>query len=380
MQGLEVLNVIRVTARIKAIDDARNLPAGLMWTSRIPDNNDVLDGDIMARYQGRHQIADLIADDAKAVTYKIGKFQLETNTAPNIKLGVQLSQEELKTLIRLGNGTPANIVGMDGSSLVSSIVNSLNIGLAWRCEALRYGMLLDGFSYDRLGIKMTNVSWGLPSDLKVTPGVPWTTAASATPVSDILTIKEVASVRYGLDLSRLTMSRQAFRLMIATTEFQAKVKLLISSPYDIATNFSPSDYGRMLPLAESITGCTIEFNDTRYWTTDSTGARTSARFHPLEKVILTDPSMDGRMEAWDFANGLVTESMFLGMQNSAVIGTLDGLHRGPISYASYPPELNPPSVTLWGVKVGFPRRIQLASSAYLSVGTLTDSIAVTDPF
>lgn len=379
--SLDVLNTTRINARVRAIDDARNTPPReLMWSRRIPDNNNVLDSDIMMRFQGRLQIADLIAEDSSAVTYKVGKFQLETNGAPKIKLGIQLSESELKALCDLGNGTPVSMVGMDSGGLVNGLVDAVLTGLSWRSEALRIAMLLDGFSYDRLGIKITNMSWGMPSDLKVTPATPWTTSASATPVADILGVKEVAMVKYGLDLNRMTMSMQAFRAMIACAEFQAKAKLFIASPYDIAGNLTLTDYGTMRPLAEKVIGMTIEFNDYRYWSTDSTGARESARFMPIEKVILTDSSYDGRSDIWDFANGMVMESLFLGMPNNSVIGSLPSAQRGPLSYCTFNPTLNPPDLTIWGVKKGFPRRMTLQSNAYLSVGSLTDSIAVTDPF
>ena len=379
--GLDILKVARINRRARALDDSRNVGAEMQWTRRIPTNNDVLDGDIMMRYQGRHQIADLIAEDSRAVTYKVGKFQLETNTAPKIKSGIVASESEIKALANLANGAPVSMVGMDADTLVNGMLNSLMIGQDWRGEALRIAMLMDGFSYDRLGIKIASASWGLPSDLKVTPGTPWTTSASATPVNDIYTLKEVARVKYGLNLTRMTMSMQGFRVMIATTEFQNKAKLLIASPYDIPTNFVLNNYGVMIPLAERVTGMTIEFNDFRYWSTDSTGARASARFWPIEKIVLSDPTMDGRMDNWDYANGLVVESAFLGMMNSATPQQIGQLSRGPLYYASYPPTLDPPELTIWGVSCGFPRKVNtLATHAWLSIGSLTDAIAVTDPF
>lgn len=376
---LDSLRAMNINRRIRAIDDNRNKPAELMWTSRIPQNDNVLDSEIMMRYQGRHQIADLIAEDSRATVYGVGKFQLETNLLPKIKMGIKLNESELKALIELGDGRPTAMVGMDEGSLVNRILESLLIGMDWRGEALRYAMLLNGFSYDRLGIKVSNLAWGLPADLMVTPSTPWTTSASCTPVADILGIKEVAMTRYGLNLDRITMSTQALRLLLAATEFQNKAKLFISSPYDIATNFTMNDYGTLKPLAERVLGMKIELNDARYWSTDSTGARASARFHPIEKVILTDTRNDGNMNVWDYANGYVVESMLLNIGTS-VIGDLPAAQRGPLTYATVSPTLDPPDLTLWGVRRSFPRKIELASNAWLSVGTLTDSIPVTDPF
>jgi hypothetical protein len=46
------------------------------------------DDEIMARFIGFPLIADLIADDAKAVTYSFGKFQFESYKIPKLKVGV----------------------------------------------------------------------------------------------------------------------------------------------------------------------------------------------------------------------------------------------------------------------------------------------------
>jgi hypothetical protein len=97
--------------------------------------------------------------------------------------------------------------------------------------------------------------------------------------------------------------------------------------------------------------------------------------------VLTDSNNDNRDDVWDFANGIVTESIVADLVDSAVIGNLGGPQYGPIAYATLAnPTLNPPGLTYWGVARGFPRKHLLQSSAVLTVGTYGDLITVGEPF
>lgn len=376
-ENLRLLDALRINRIMNALQDVREMPSELVWSSRI---NDVpaLDDEIMARFVGRTQIADLIADDNAAVVYQTGKFTFETTAVPNLKHGIAMNQSMLSVLRAL-SGRVSNDMGIF-TAYQQRTIDSLLLGIRWRKEALFVAMLIDGFSYDRLGIKMTNVSWGMPSDLKITVSITWDNPTTATPVNDLLTAKLVGKTRYGINFDRVSMSTTDFRYMIATTEYQNKAKQFLPAQLSF-TNLALTQLDKQQALAEATLGMTIELNDGRYWSQDANGAQTSAPFQPVGKIILTDSTNDNSDAIWDFANGVVTESIVADLVDTTMFGGLGGAQYGPLAYATPAnPNLNPPGVTFWGVARGFPRKHLLQSSAVLTVGTYGDLIAVGEPF
>jgi hypothetical protein len=71
--GFEQLTVQRVNRRLNALQDVRDMPQELKFLKRTP-MVPALDNEIMARFVGRAQIADLVADDGVAAVYSLGKF------------------------------------------------------------------------------------------------------------------------------------------------------------------------------------------------------------------------------------------------------------------------------------------------------------------
>lgn len=376
MVGTQFLEATRVNRVMQAIQDVRELPQQLVWSQRIP-TVDAVDGEIMARFIGRVQIADLVADDSQAVTYTSGKMTFETTTVPNIKHGQQLTQTQLNELVAL-TATGGNI-GIY-ANYEQRIVDGLLLGIRQRIEALNIAMLCDTFSYDRLGIKMAGVTWGMPADLKLTPSVAWTDATNATPVTDILTLNRLAQVRYGVRFDRLTMSLSAFLYLIATTEFQTRSRTFLA-PNVSFVNLPTQNTTYMQGLAQSVLEVQqIELYDARFWSQDETGVLTSAAFQPINKVIFSLIANDGNGQIWDFANGVTTESMIGSMVRTSMIGRLGAPQRGPIAYTTASDTLNPPNITYWGVQRGFPRKHLLQANAVLTVGSFTDTIPVGEPF
>lgn len=383
MLPLELLRAARVNAVMATMQDVRLLPGDLLWSGRIPDV-DALDSEIMASFTGYVVISDLIADDGKAVTYQNLKMNYDATAVPNIKHGFHMTQETLMQLATLfaggGSQFPEFLRSFEGWE--NRIIDSLLLGIRQRKEALFVAMLTDSYSYDRLGIKMTNVTWGMPADLKVTPAVPWTDAVNATPITDLLTVKQRAQVRYGIMLNRVTMSLSAFQLMIATNDFKNRVAFVLG-PNLSAAILPTQNNDYMRNLAQNILGMEIEFYDSRYWTQSESGALVSEPYLSINKVVMTDSGNDGRQGAWDFANGIVTESIVGTLAAGAgtnMIGSLGGIQRGPVAYATIPQDLNPPNITYWGVARGFPRKHLKQASAVLTVGTFSDGIAVGPPY
>lgn len=367
---------VRVNGIMQGVYDARLMPQPLIWDKRIPSVQ-AFDDEIMARFIGFPMIADIIADDSKAVTYSFGKFQFEQYKIPKLKVGIGLNETMLKQLSRLKN----NLLGKDEMGVFQNwenrIISFARYGVDVRREALLIAMLFDGLSYNRLGIILNN-GWGMYSDLKITVGTTWDTAASATPVNDIFSAMLTARTRYGIVYDRVTMTTTAFRYMIATTEFQDKARMYLA-PNVSYTNLPLLDIPGQLKIAGNVLGMEIELDDRFYWSQSTAGVVTSTPLWPTAGVVLSSKANDGNLGTWDFANGELMEK---------VVGDLAG-PSSPQVAAGYGPtvyptlsnsQLNAPGITYWGVQRGFPRKHFLGANAALTVGTFSTTISTATPF
>jgi hypothetical protein len=381
MVGNEWLSVIRINAIMQGITDTREQTPDLVWSRRIPQV-DASAGEILMREIRRVVISDVISHDSKAMVYTTGRANFETSNIPKIKHGFQFTESQIRDFLQLrADGTLPD--GSQYLDFMTRVIDDIELGIRHRGEQLRMAMLFDGVTYDRFGIKITG-TWGMPADLNVVAGIPWTDHVNADPVGDIQTLNYVASTRYGITYPRLSLTTPTFQHMIACTNFQNKVRQFLAPNVNFV-NLNQLDFDTMKNLAlRSIGGITeIEFNDSRYWSQDiATTDFSSVPFHPHGKVILSNPANDGSARAWDYANAPVIESMMVGLAGTATTGRLPGARRGPLGFATVQPELNPPDITYWGVQSAFPRKKMLQVNAVLDVGSsrITDSVAVGVPF
>jgi hypothetical protein len=74
---------------------------------------------------------------------------------------------------------------------------------------------------------------------------------------------------------------------------------------------------------------------------------------------------DGQSSAYDFANGIVTESIVAPL----IAGAPDfgGEQVGPVAFYNGNRELNPPDLRAWAVARGFPRKHDKYATAVLTV-------------
>lgn len=378
-----ILGAGRLTTIIKALQDIRDQPHALRLNARIKDVP-ATDGEVLARYVIRAHIADLIADDQRARTYQAGKFQFSSNVIPNLKVGYNMTQEDLNTLAAIqAAGSIENDPDGVFRNWQMARLDDLRLGVEQRKEHLKVSMVLDDFNYDQLGIKLTDASWGMPSDLKVTltSGATWDNPTTATPVTDVLTLKRVGEVRYGEKWDRITLSTAAFIYVLATTEFQNRSKFYL--PAGLAAAALPfQDTATMKTIAMNVWNVKeVELYDDRYWTYGTDGQPTSAPFWPITAVGLSSTADDNNPMVMDFGNCPVTEAQVSAMLPTNVIGNFGAQTRGPIAYATpTSPDLNPPGINLWAVARGWPRKKRLQATAVLNVGSFSDPIAVTEPF
>jgi hypothetical protein len=362
MEPREILSAVRVTHLMSALRDKRGIPQTLSFLRRTPVVP-AAEGEIMARFMGQILIADLVADGQRAGIYSPGKLYTETTKAPNLKIGAALNQDQLNAM----NAVLAGVEVMDDlwPSTESRIVDNLRLGVEQRMEALIVAAKIGGFSYDRLGIKMSGVTFGMPQDLQITPSNEWTDAVNATPVTDVLVAKRVGQVKYGIVYDRMVITLAGFNAMIATAEFQNKARTYLA-PNVSFTNLNAADTEFQRNLATNVLGLKeIEIKDSRYWTEEPDGSIRSEPFLPINKVILESTMNDNDASVLDFGNGIVTEAIISNMPGSKIQGQLPRNARGPVGYQTA--EDNPPSVTYWGVGRGFPRRHLLQATSCLTI-------------
>jgi hypothetical protein len=381
--AFEHFGPLRITRVVQMVQDQRE-PRGVTrrWSSRL-NRVDAADDELMGRFLGRVLIADLIADDSVAGVYTSGQFKFFGHKKVKSKIGRSLTESQLRQFFQLSSRIPTSD---DVFRFFGPIAADALDGILVRNEALACAMLLDSFNYDRLGFKTDGtITFGMRSDLKVTPALPWTNVNS-TPITDLMAVQERAEVRYGRMFNRATMSKQTFRHITRTTEFQTLAAPYMN-PLFTWNNYLTNDYTRLEELFSRVTqGLGVEYYDERYQFQEADGTIRSARYWPINKVALTDTADDNNNAAWDFAVGEVVEAAFLGLNPGSVVGAnavnpTAGLPpRGPISYMTFQTDLNPPGVALWGVDVAFPRKHDETASALLTVGNMTDEIPVTEPF
>jgi Phage major capsid protein E len=365
MQGLGILGVKRINKVMQTLRDIREIPQQLKFLNRTPLVN-ATDGEIMARFEGNVLAADIIGNDQRAVVRDDQKFTLETIKIPNLKHGSFISQEMLQLLERINAG--GGIASDEGvfSDYKNRKMDMLLTGVRQRMEALIVACNIDALTYNRLGIKITGATWGMPADLKVTVSPLWTSASTSTPIDNILALKALGMEKYGENYDRLTMSSSDFRLIIATAEFTAKAQLY--SQLTFPTGSFPSNaLPEMQQLFARIVGMEVELYDSRYWEQAPDGSIASAPFLPLGKVILSSKQDDNTGMAVDLANGVVTESVVSSLTDSGMIGKFTGPEYGPVGYVTATPDYNPPNLTQWAVARCFPRKHRLSSTAVLTV-------------
>jgi hypothetical protein len=369
MALLELLAQRRIRAIMDELQDIRQLPQRLLFVGRIPSVS-AEDEEIMARYTGRVVAADIIADDQKAVVRAANPITLETNKIPNLKHGEKVTQAMINVLQRIESNLRANLkpgardMNVFDNYLIRRL-DALRTGVFERMEAIDVAMVIDALTYDRLGIKITG-TWGMPSDLKVTIGTAWSDTTNATPITDIHTVQRVGREKYGVNLNRITMSTPDFDEMTATTEFRNKAALYSQFVLPTAGTFPVQDVAMMKTLAGRMLGSEVEIYDAQTWTEGIDGTQTAARYLPTGKIALTSTDGDNNGAYWDWANGVVTESIVASMVDMP-LGGFGGPVEGPVGYVTAPnADLNPPDLTMWAVARGFTRKHQLAASAVLT--------------
>lgn len=387
MLSFESLNTTAIRRVIQGIQDARTLPMKYSrWSSRV-NKVPALPGEILARIVGRSLIADMVPDDAPARTSSYQRVQLYTHDVPNIKRGQRLSQEELNLFSRLAQ----NLAGKDEVGYFTQtrarIFADLMDGVEARVNHLVLSMMLDStYVYDNnFGAKINVGTWGMPGTLNTTVSTAWlANPTTATPVQDIITLKTTARILFDEDYDRIDMSTSAFQAMISTTEYQNKARpYLFAGALSLGTNWTSTDLKFQSALATNVLGVKeLNLCDERVWYQAEDGQVRNFPFLPLNKVLLSSTSDDNNNSAWDFAQDVVTESLVAQFAGGANVPGMSAVtpQRGPFGFATIPPDLNPPNVSMWVVDRGFPRKHRLSATAVIDCGPIAEAYPTYDPY
>ena len=357
----------RIQRMLRALIDVTEIPSNLIWlarTSVVP----ATDQEIMARITERSIIADVIADDQRAVVRNDHSISLETVKIPNIKRGTEITQEMLNTIERILAGRPAPGDDDIFENYLQKRLEKILLGVRMQMNLMCVGRVLDSYSWSGLGVQIS-VNFGMPADLKAIAGVNWATPATATPIADIEALAAVANDKYGKQYDRVTMPKADFNAMVRTQEFRNLASGL--RYFNFGEGQFPVQNSAMMKAVagQLLDGRIIEFDDSQYGREANNGDHSFTRFLPTHKVVLSNSADDNTGAAADFANGIVTETRVGSMSINGAPKLFEGPQYGPVGFATLPnPDLNPPNANLWGVARGFPRKHDLAETAVLTVG------------
>jgi hypothetical protein len=363
--GNELFNSVRLNRIVQTLAMSLDIARPMVYLQRVP----LVEADpteLVGRFTGRVIAADLIMDDQEAVVQEGEQISASGYDVPNIKLGYRMGQRDTARLasFRRRNVTAGADEFLDWENRVAA---TLVAGVRMRMNYLACAMMLDTFSYNRLGVQATG-TWGKPSALKPSAYSDWAVAATGTPINDIRTLRRVAIDNYGVYYNRATMSTLALRYALATDEFKAAAVGAIGFAIDPAAVASLPD-ARQREVFSQLAEVEIVLDDAVYQEKANAGTYTSTRYLPAYKVILDTTDNDKNEEVWDFANTAVTESQMEAIRN---LIDIPADAPGPIAYyTAATHDANPPGTTAWGVARAFPRSFIPERSAVLTAGTFT---------
>ena len=368
LKGWRFLNSVKINMLVRTLADQLEMRQRMIFLERT-EVADMDDSDIIGKYRGQVFAADVIADGQAAATYESGTLEFVNNVIPNIKIGCPFTQGQLNRLNSLRKTATPTVADLDYvNNWQNHTAETLVTGLRQRVNSLICGMQLDGISYNRLGIDLSGVSWGMPSDLKVTSAVSWDTPATATPITDMqLILTEVGPDNYGEAYDRVTMGMSAFRYLTQTAEFQNRISGELRYPFGTG-QLNTRDTGAMINLLSNILGVEVEIYGGTFWERSNNGTKSRQRVLPANKVIFSNKEDDNNRSAMLFGNGIVTESV---VGNVLGMSGFTGEQFGPVSYYEGDSSLNPPSLNAWAVMRGFPIKVRETATAVLTVGTFS---------
>lgn len=400
-QSYSILSPPVVTRIMQETRDGLTLPMPLRWYARANMPN-VSDDEMTLKESGQIFAADIISADAKAHIRESGAFSFAQFTSNKIKHGWGINETMLKLLRRLSAGKAMDNEYFSFNAYIQRQARKLEIGAQQRVETMINAMLVDGFTYNRLGIQLTG-SWGMPADLKFNPVAAWRNAdgtvnVAARPLADITNALLYSLRHYGEAYNRISMTFSALQAMVKTTEFKdtfqgegfkyaqtsdAGTNARSASPMfhlDFIGNFISDSLRMQTGMNSNGTenkGRQVQFEVCEeqyreYSESSNILANGFTPFHPGQgTLIFTNTEDDNTSNGWDVGNGECIEGLMASMGGSAVIDAAAfaqmGTAYGPLGYMTQADvHLNPAGMAMWNVRWNAPRKHRDTCSAKLT--------------
>lgn len=367
MQLSELLSPRRIKEVAPAVEDIRTLPDQFRGLSRVPFMP-AEDGDILARVSGREVAGDILPDGARPLPKQAAPITLEQIAIANFKRSVKLGASQLALLARIvsNGGVPGEIDSF--GSYIGDTVRRNRMGNMARAEQCVWGMFLDTFTYSYAGTQFT-VTWNKPSNLKATTAVSWgSSPSSATPVTDVQSLVITGADQYGVQYDRMEITTTDLINLVNTTQFQNISKSTLGIPSG-GTLAPAGNNAYTRDLAARVLGVDkVLVMDRSIDIEALDGTISTSKLLPTGKVLLSRSSDDDNSMTWDFANGIVLESIvaaIVGIGSGGMVGGFAGIDRGPIGFAIG--DLPSANVELFDVIRGFPRTKNPAATAVLTL-------------
>lgn len=205
-----------------------------LWGPPIPDVPATPE-EIIARDSNIAIAANLVVNDAPAPTREVDSITMTGHKVTSLKDGIPMKQADMEMIQRLSAlNLPSDRASLSGIMAKRwTLLRDGDLNLrGYLCAA----MMLDELNWDKLGIKMTGLIFGLNPALKVTPQYLWTDTVNADPVRDIIqTVEDFGSI-YNLTVDRATISTYGLNLIKATDKFKDQMKAAMGIGYALAGN------------------------------------------------------------------------------------------------------------------------------------------------
>jgi hypothetical protein len=364
----DFFSTTRITRLVQTLANELEISQPLTFLNRTPIVPVVDDIEILGSYSGPIFAADLITEDAEAVVVDGGRFEVSASVTsiPKIKIGARVSESMIRKLTQLRQG-----IQLQGDADLIwgwelNFARNLVTGVRHRMNALCAAMMLDNHTYDRLGVKIAG-SFGAPADLKpvLTGTARWIEANKATmqPIAYLDSLRRHALNEHGQVYNHIDMSTEVFDIVTSCDEFAERVRLFLAiEPSMFSMALIPEE--RRMELFRQLTGLTVNLEDATMRVRNANGSSTQSRYLPAHQVVLSN-SQEFNTDAYDFANGIVTESIVAPL----IAGAPDfgGEQVGPVAFYNGNRELNPPDLRCWAVARGFPRKHVKTATAVIQV-------------
>ncbi len=365
----DFFSTTRITRLVQTLASELEVSQPLTYLNRTRIVPVVDDIEILGSFSGPIFAADLITEDAEAVVVEGGRYEVSANVAsiPKIKIGARVSESMIRKLGQMRQG-----IQLQGDSDLIwgwelNFARGLITGVRQRMNSLCAAMMLDNHTYDRLGVKIAG-SFGSPAALKpvLLTTARWITAnkATMTPIATIEGLRRYALTEYGKAYNRIDMSTEVFDIITSSDEFAERIRLFLAiEPSMFSMSLIPEE--RRVDLFRQLTRLTPNLEDATMRVRNANGTSTQTRYLPGHQVILSNTSDDNTGEAYDFANGIVTESIVAPLITGAP--DFGGEQVGPVAFYNGNRELNPPDLRCWAVARGLPRKHDKHTTAVIQI-------------